>query len=448
MTGRVLRGLFARVCRERTSKTVPEAAPPRRFAISHASLWSAMQKKKQKRRKKRSRSKQQDGPRAAGAATLRASFPLQGLAGSHAWVAIRPVTATTPREEIAWTPPSGRYAVTLTLARPGAIPSADNDISLREDIPGDSHIAVSQPALAPPAAAASIRLYVMAPGRSPIRVEGLPNAKGFLGTLRLELDAAGPIHAEANAYGLVAPMLSCWSVNLDVPVLLWRVLVRHLASGAVFARMRYPYVGRPFHVVPRTEMSEDFRGVAALYREALVGSSQVYEYLCLFKITELIRARRGRQDQATRQAGGTPTRPRERVPQNPDELAALLRGVLVAAGQWREPTLDALLPAEARGRKYLDLLDAELRTLRNDVAHAVSDKGDLTIMFDEAQQTERLWRWLPLMRVMVRRMIKNDFPDEFLPSLLDDGTIDEAKARSLAETTAAFARLSTAPTLG
>jgi hypothetical protein len=70
------------------------------------------------------------------------------------------------------------------------------------------------------------------------------------------------------------------------------------------------------------------------------------------------------------------------------------------------------------------LIDGELTDLRNDVAHALSDAtGNAALSVDEALHLDRVDTWLPLTKCIVRRMLKNEFPKEFMPWLHEDGTI-------------------------
>ena len=90
--------------------------------------------------------------------------------------------------------------------------------------------------------------------------------------------------------------------------------------------------------------------------------------------------------------------------------------------------LSSIFVEEALGRKVNDLLDKELADLRNDIAHALTENsGAVTLSVDEALHTDRVDKWLPLMKCIVRRMLKNEFPTDFLPFLKEDGRV--AKAR-------------------
>jgi hypothetical protein len=64
----------------------------------------------------------------------------------------------------------------------------------------------------------------------------------------------------------------------------------------------------------------------------------------------------------------------------------------------------------------------ELRNLRDQIAHSIMDTGELSLSLDDLVQLQRVSKWLPLTRCIARRMLKNDFPTQFLAYLKDDGT--------------------------
>lgn len=60
----------------------------------------------------------------------------------------------------------------------------------------------------------------------------------------------------------------------------------------------------------------------------------------------------------------------------------------------------------------------------------VSTCTEVTLSADEALHLAKVSHWLPLLKCGVRRMLKNEFPNEYLPHLLEDGTIvDRARKR-------------------
>ena len=67
--------------------------------------------------------------------------------------------------------------------------------------------------------------------------------------------------------------------------------------------------------------------------------------------------------------------------------------------------LDGLFVSDAKGRKLNDLLDKELRELRKEIAHALSeDTGIVSLDVDEALHVALVNTWLPLLKCIVRRL--------------------------------------------
>jgi hypothetical protein len=66
------------------------------------------------------------------------------------------------------------------------------------------------------------------------------------------------------------------------------------------------------------------------------------------------------------------------------------------------------------------VIDSVLKPLRDQVAHALTTpKGDLTLSADELLHARQVVLRLPTMKCIVRRMLKNDFPSDFLSHLPD-----------------------------
>ena len=88
--------------------------------------------------------------------------------------------------------------------------------------------------------------------------------------------------------------------------------------------------------------------------------------------------------------------------------------------------LESIFLPEILGRRFTTVFGNILNPLRVNVAHALSSaSGELTLSADEMLHIQEVNKWLPLSKCMVRRMLKNEFPAEFLPYLREDGTVRE-----------------------
>ena len=323
----------------------------------------------------------------------------------------------------------GRYRVVFTLSRPGIVPKPETEFSFDEEVPGDSHLAILPPAAAAPSdnpGATQIRVYARTEDGD-IRFDGFPNSRGFLGRLVTELQANDFRDAEHKAYRALAPSLSSWSAHLDIPMHVWRIQVTSVDTRATQISIVNPFTEMPFAVAGDGAMTPAFRGLIGLYREALENRSVAYQFLCFFKIAEGVRNLRKRAvDEALQRGEQPPVRPAHRVPAEQHEFEPWLNAIYPGQRKWDDMALDSVFVAEARGRKLNDLLDNELRELRVEIAHVLSEEtGVVSLDVDELLHVARVNKWLPLMKCIVRRLLKDDFPEEFLSYLNEDGTARE-----------------------
>jgi hypothetical protein len=375
--------------------------------------------------RKRRRSARRAEPAAGGESF---HLPLAGLGGQHQELLVQfRFVDGDPRNDIPVEGGLGRYLVVFTFARPGQLPRAETDFSFDENIEGDSHVAIGSPALTLRHGTGHITaLEIHAETeQGAIVFTAFPNPRGFLARITAEVEAVSFVDAKHRAYRALAPSLSRWSASLDCPVHIWRTWIRNPETGSVQISVTNPYREAAVPLVGEGEVSQDFRSLASLYREGLESASSVYQFLCLFKIAEAIRNRRSRLAvNAKSQGQELPMRPPERVPSDPQAFQPWLNAIFLPPRVWDEMSLDSIFVVEARNRKFNDLLDRELTDLRNDIAHALStDTGEITHSADEALHVVRVDKWLPFLRCMVRRMLKNDFPREYLPQLQEDGTL-------------------------
>ena len=360
-------------------------------------------------------------------------LPPRGLPGQDQRLLVRNVFAdpNDPRNQGPIGGTAGKYRVLFTLMRPAVRPAPEYNFTFDIGLPGDSHIAIAPPAVKPPAdnpGADKIKVHSTTDDGSFVFL-GHANDRGFLGRLEVELEAADFRDAENKAYRALAPSLSNWAVHLDVPVQIWRIHITELTTNNQQISIVNPFDEMPFGLASSGTMTVDFRAFAGLYREAVNSNTPVYEYLCFFKVAEGIRNRRVRLAKEASARGEKLTRPQERVPKETAEFEPWLNAIYPLRRKWDEMALESVFVAEARGRKINDLLDKELTDLRVDIAHTLSDEsGEVTLSVDEALHLARVNHWLPLLKCIVRRLLKNEFPDEYLPYLQEDGTIvDRAK---------------------
>ena len=182
---------------------------------------------------------------------------------------------------------------------------------------------------------------------------------------------------------------------------------------------------QPFLPADLTSVSStslpDFRPYTSLYREAVSASSSTYQFLCLYKILESIRERRSRLNIEAKLQGIQLTRPKEIYPSTEQEMNALLGNIFSHRDSegWSEETLRSLLLPELVGKKFNSIFDDILRPIRNVLAHAILDEGELKYSPDSAKDQQEVVRYLPPLKCIVRSTLRSEFPDQFDISILE-----------------------------
>ncbi len=339
-------------------------------------------------------------------------------------------TSEGPLHDPAGSP--GLYSGVLTLSRPGIRPLPEYEQRPSTALAGDSHVAIAIPAYSPPGN----------PGATEIRMtsdegvvfRGLPNLQGFLsGFAVYPFQADNFTDAYVKAYVRVAPSLSMWSAHLDVPLHVFQVDLLEIATGNTMIGYINPFPELPLAVPPGLKKDDDLAALVSIYREALNSNSLPYQFLCFFKIAEALWRRRDRLKKAA-DRGGTPyIEPAEVVPAEGSVFERWLGAIFPVAAPTEEPFktmyYETFLPADARGKTFGELLGlgkgpkGVLEEVRDLIAHALTsaERGQPfeLVNLDDRLFHRRVHHWLPLMKVVARRMLKTDFPGEFVAHLPD-----------------------------
>jgi hypothetical protein len=247
----------------------------------------------------------------------------------------------------------------------------------------------------------------------------LPNAKGFLGKLvTLPFRANNRGHAEELSYRAVASALSNMSLHLDIPLEIGHRETKELSNGSIQISFVSPYLEAPMAINATANFMPEFRSYAALYREAVNTKSPVFEFLCLFKIIESLRGRRTRLSRAAKKNNQPFVLPSEVLPRTNAEIKVWLEALFYIRREFDLSTFDTAVPADLRGRTVDDAFDSVLNPLRVKVAHALfGTGGELPLSSDDLLHTHAVTRHLLITKCIVRRMLKNDFPSNFLNHL-------------------------------
>ncbi len=327
-----------------------------------------------------------------------AKLPVAGLAGERFFLMVKPkFIGSDPRNDMPVAGSLGEYIVTFKFCRQGARSLAEAKFKESSLWAGDSHIAI--------AGGATVGARA---GRFSWTFDLKANSGGFMEQVVTRCRAGSHSDAHRQAYGALAPLLSIISARSDVPLQLAQVDTRECESQTL--RMELIIPPAPSTLPDGSyEMEPEFRYYAGIYREALNASSPAYRYLCFYKVVEAIFVRRAGSGGGAKQF--------ERFPSESDGDKGWLRSLYGdRVMQWGAEAIDPIIPDEARGKKFGWVREKYLNPLRTKIAHALLDDGALGATADDLTQADQIWYWLPAVRVMARRMMKNDFAG-FLPSL-------------------------------
>lgn len=314
----------------------------------------------------------------------------------------------------------GLYEVTFTLHRPGYKLQQEHQLSFSSGLRGDSHLAISKPAFTPPGNPDADQIQIIGITEDgQFEFIGLPNEKGYLGKIvTAPFQAKNRSHAEEIAYRALASPLSNMSLHLDIPLEIGYRETKEISNGSVSTSFVSPYLEAPMAIHATSNFGPEFRSYAALYREALNTNSPVYQFLCLFKTLEALRARRTRLEREAKRANTTYSSPNEVLPSTPAEIKKWLENLFYIRREFDLSTFESAVPQDVRGQKVSDVIENVLKPLRVKAAHALfGSGGELPLSSDDLTHTYSVTKHLLLTKCLVRRMLKTDFPKDFLSHL-------------------------------
>jgi hypothetical protein len=318
----------------------------------------------------------------------------------------------------------GQYTVAFVLARPNSRNMAESEVKFVDALRGDSHLAISKPAVNIDIDPDQIEMsYRTKSGQ--LLFHGYPNEQGFLAkVVSAPFFATNRNAAQKAAETAIHGLLSNLSSQLDIPLNIEAIEVTEIATKAKGISFIAPFA--PVHMAVRGAGSvtdSEFEHAEALYREALNSNTPVYRFLCFYKILELSRKRRARLG-IKHKAALKQARPGEQIPARDKEaMETWLNALFYVNRDWDDGVFDQIFIPEAVGKKVNNVFDNQLRPIRDKIAHGILDSGEF-LLLDKAEDRAMVSRWLPLLRCLARRVMKNDFR-EYLEFLSEDGTVSE-----------------------
>lgn len=298
---------------------------------------------------------------------------------------------------------AGFYKATLAFSRSGG-PLGD---VTQPATPGDSFIVIPHTDLPRD----SKLRFVYDEGDQRIELDAYANDRGRLaGVVAQNIYASTFDDAESKALRAASGLLSQLSLRFNVPIIIAAVKTTEIATGNLMRTFVSPHIDVKLDLDLGGKSSRDFRFYAGLYREALNSNSPIYKFLCFYKIIEGLLKRRERIASECKKRGEKPKRYSEVVQATPAERRAWLTSLFDMPPDWDD---GGVVPKEAEGKKFQQVIDKYLRRIRVGIAHAVLDNGELALTADEAWHITYVHYWLVLTQCIARQVLKNDFPDEF-----------------------------------
>jgi hypothetical protein len=251
-------------------------------------------------------------------------------------------------------------------------------------------------------------------GVEKIEVEGIPNKEGRLAQCVVELSAPSFAEADRIAFGAVSGFFSTLAFEIDVPVRLGQLNIEQTSTQNASMTYTCPYPD--VHLTAAgTDLSQNpyIQSLLSLYREGINSNSMNYQFLCWYKVVEGINWERTKELSAEPATGkkALALQIKESLPPTKEEMRKLVADTfpLLDPAGVKDERWDHLAPDEVLGRRFNRVRQDRLEEIRNKIAHMLTDKGgDLSLSPDTHSHRAEVTRWISLLRLMARIMIRNE----------------------------------------
>lgn len=316
----------------------------------------------------------------------------------------------------------GEYRVVFILARPGFAPNSDRHLSFDSASQGDSHISICAPGLRTPGTQEPLKAFYVNSlyGSIPLSFKCLPNERGFMRSIETSFSTTSFNDAEHIARSALNPYLSTLSAVLSVPLHIHQLEITEVRTKNLRVSHSVPFLEAPVTLAVGGAFRDEFLWFAALFREAMNSISPMYRFLCIFKIIEGIRVRRTARGH----------KPVEVIPDDQDEFKGWLDAVFPVRSEWGASMYSSVFLAEALGKNFGYVIEHYLRPLRNDIGHLFDESANVRMWGDQPGHVARVQRWIPIATCIARWMMRDEFPDQFLPLVPKPASAWEMRKRS------------------
>jgi len=275
----------------------------------------------------------------------------------------------------------GWYWVELTLHPHPILFSEIDRTSLRNDFIGDSLVNLSGPL-----SVGENREHIFTIQLRNTNLEYFVycNQKGRLSHFNIRCQASNFQESIKAARNNIQPFLSGWATRFNIPIYVFRIRALEEATNIrqnILYHQLYGPVTVSYEEIDRLYGFPKDTRLISFYHEALNSSSPKYQFLCYFKVIELVLGLRGKKK----------VRRRDTLP---DE-------------EWFRLHLTPDLQARLIGKKITAIRDNALRPIRNRIAHGLLDEdvdGDIS--------NEEVYPYMPVAKLMAERLLLAELVEE------------------------------------
>jgi hypothetical protein len=296
----------------------------------------------------------------------------------------------------------GEYEVAFTLQPPSRVILDGGTFDVNPELPGGSLLGIAKPVPRADHEAVAMRVECLHepldPAAAPVNLRYLysPNDQGLLSTIRVRLQANNSIEAERVARQNLEPALSNWAFVYDIPLEVARVRVEEIATKSVrvyYLHQPYKTVGFDPKISPASAQVPENYHLLLFYREALQATSPHYQFLCFYKVMDLVKWLHDKRARAARASGENPSTPPKTLTQD----------------KWLTKNVRPDLLSQVLGKKYAAIKECQLRPMRNRIAHALLDNWDPTEEpTEELLYQDDVYRLLPLVHYLARHLVAEE----------------------------------------
>lgn len=353
-------------------------------------------------------------PPAPPARTVNQDLPrdVLGIPGAHYQLWVRNVRrGEDPRSAFQNQP--DKYRIVFTLSRH---PLDKQSLDFKGA--GDSFILIAKPESERKSEDADMlaifSTHATPTGVEKIEVQGLANKEGRLAQCIVELNAPSFAEADRIAFGAVSTFFSTLAFEIDVPVRLGQLNIEQTTTQNASMTYTCPYPD--VHLTAAgTDLSNIpyIQSLLSLYREGINSNSMNYQYLCWYKIIEGINWKRTEELSAQTCAVKASFKLKfsEALPGTKEEMRKVVAEVfpLLDPTGVKDERWDHVVPDEVLGWRFNRIRQERLEEIRNKIAHMLSEPGgDLSLSPDTHSHRTEVTRWISLLRLMARIMIRNE----------------------------------------